>query len=331
MISDYLIRDHEPLYLNEGASRSELELKKLEAIASLVSKDDKERIARDVRLLRAGIQGEQRIVFELRNSHYPLVFIHDLCLEYEGTTAQIDFLVVSPVNTYVIECKNLVGDIEIDGSGSFIRTFGRGRYRKREGIYSPITQNKRHVELIKAILRSELGKVMRFAQQFILDDCYHSVVVLANEKSLLFADDAPREIRDQVIRADRLIEHIKQVDKAYARKNGRDTFKQVRRRAKNWLKRGKPMQSGVASKYQIVESVPHAQVQTPSKSSVSSVQVKHTGATGSLEQPACPLCGAPMVVRTARYGKYKGNRFWGCSNYGKNGCKGIVNMEGNSQ
>ena len=206
MLSEYFIREHEPLFLNEGTSQFELELKKLEAIAPLVADDDRERIERDIRLYRAGIAGEQRIAFELCNSHYPLVFIHDLHLGFEGTEAQIDYLVVTPCNTIVIECKNMVGDIEINRDGAFIRTFGKGVRRRREGIYSPITQNKRHVELLKAIVRSQRGKAIQFAQQFFLDDYYHSVVVLANDKSLLLGSEAPDEVRRQVIRADQLIE-----------------------------------------------------------------------------------------------------------------------------
>jgi restriction system protein len=37
--------------------------------------------------------------------------------------------------------------------------------------------------------------------------------------------------------------------------------------------------------------------------------------------PACPLCGKPMVQRTARRGANAGNQFWGCSVFPT--CKGI--------
>lgn len=36
--------------------------------------------------------------------------------------------------------------------------------------------------------------------------------------------------------------------------------------------------------------------------------------------PACPACGKPMVLRTARKGKHAGSQFWGCAGYPK--CKG---------
>ncbi len=40
--------------------------------------------------------------------------IHDLCLEKDDLSAQIDFLICTRKHIYIIECKNLYGNIEID-------------------------------------------------------------------------------------------------------------------------------------------------------------------------------------------------------------------------
>ena len=40
--------------------------------------------------------------------------------------------------------------------------------------------------------------------------------------------------------------------------------------------------------------------------------------------PACPKCGKPMVLRTAKSGKNVGQQFWGCSAYPD--CKGVVKV-----
>jgi len=45
------------------------------------------------------------------------------------------------------------------------------------------------------------------------------------------------------------------------------------------------------------------------------------GAAGA-PRPACPLCGAAMVLRTAKRGANAGNSFYGCSHYPQ--CRGIV-------
>ena len=41
----------------------------------------------------------------------------------------------------------------------------------------------------------------------------------------------------------------------------------------------------------------------------------------------CPICGAEMVVRTAKSGPYAGQRFWGCTGYPH--CRGILPYDGN--
>lgn len=42
--------------------------------------------------------------------------------------------------------------------------------------------------------------------------------------------------------------------------------------------------------------------------------------TSSGISPACPLCGYPMALRTAKRGAYAGSSFYGCTRYP--GCKG---------
>lgn len=43
------------------------------------------------------------------------------------------------------------------------------------------------------------------------------------------------------------------------------------------------------------------------------------------DMPTCPICGASMKRRTARYGPHAGQDFWGCSKYPN--CKGIRNID----
>ena len=105
------------------------------------------------------------------------------------------------------------GNIKINSFGDFIRTVSFGRRTKKEGIYSPITQNRRHLELIKQIRGAEKGNFLSkalFKKNFYNN--YRSVVVLANPKTVLNARYAKKEVRDQVIRADQLAEYIRKAD-----------------------------------------------------------------------------------------------------------------------
>lgn len=42
---------------------------------------------------------------------------------------------------------------------------------------------------------------------------------------------------------------------------------------------------------------------------------RHRERAASASVPVCKRCGARMVLRTAQSGVYKGQKFWGCSNY----------------
>ena len=319
MLSGLFDNKQKPLFLNEGAFHSELVLQKMEALRSVVDERDAERLERDIALAKSGIVGEKRVAFELKNAHYPLVFLHDLNLEHEGATAQIDFLVISPYNAFVLECKNLVGDIKVQRDGSFIRTFESGARRRREAIYSPVTQNARHVELMKAIIRAENGKLISGLIAGMLDSYFHSVVVLANDKTVVSMTGAPAEVRRRVVRLDALVDHIKKADQVSKKTSERDSFTRMQRSAQGWLKRSKPLQVDLAGKYAI----------KPVRNEADGSEAQ--GQSESVQQgevPICPVCGSPMQLRTARHGAHKGQQFWGCSTYWATRCPGIVEVEG---
>lgn len=59
----------------------------------------------------------------------PMLVLHNLFLEVDGLTAQIDYLIITKKLTIILECKNLIGNIEVNSKGEFIRTSNiNGRY-----------------------------------------------------------------------------------------------------------------------------------------------------------------------------------------------------------
>ena len=42
--------------------------------------------------------------------------------------------------------------------------------------------------------------------------------------------------------------------------------------------------------------------------------------------PDCPICGSKMIERTAKRGARKGKKFWGCSEWSKTKCGGIIDI-----
>ena len=52
------------------------------------------------------------------------------------------------------------------------------------------------------------------------------------------------------------------------------------------------------------------------------VQKSATSSAPAEPKVSCPKCGSNMVLRTAKKGKFTGQKFWGCSGF--SGCKSIV-------
>jgi len=200
----------EPIFLKANQSA----IKQLEALnlyLTTAPNEIKEIIQKDIKFIKYGLNGESNIEFELKNSHLPMYVIHDLVLSYQGNTSQIDYLIIAKSGIYCIECKNLIGDIEINSRDEFIRSYRINGKLIKEALYSPITQNERHYQLIKTIRLAEQTNVIQkfFVDQY-FDTYNYSLVVIANPKSILNTKYARKEIKDKVIRADQLVNRIKE-------------------------------------------------------------------------------------------------------------------------
>lgn len=207
MLSTKKLSFDKPEFIKEFSDKN-AQIQYLEMLLSRV--DDKEtqkQVESDLKLFRYGMIGEEKVAYELKNSHMPILVLHNLYLSFNDLNAQIDYLVIDQGFILVIECKNMVGDIEIKNTGEFIRHFknSSGKYYKKEGMYSPIAQNEKHIELIKDILKSE--EVLRGNQV----ECIKHKIVIANEKTILNDKYAKKEIKKQIIRCDMLINSIKKL------------------------------------------------------------------------------------------------------------------------
>lgn len=202
----------EPVFLKENSNIQD-QLEKLKSLEPLLNSEGQAIIKQDIKFLEYGIVGEKSIAFELKNSHLPMYILHDIYLEVGDLSAQIDYLVFTRKICFVIECKNLYGDIEINSAGDFIRTTEFGGRKKKEGIYSPITQNQRHLELMKKLkVQNKSNILIKHMVEKYFEQSHKSVVVLANPKTVLNAKFTKKELKEKVIRVDQLINYIKDMN-----------------------------------------------------------------------------------------------------------------------
>ncbi len=250
-----------PVFLKE-TSDVDTYISKLQQLLSKVDAENAVLINKQINIANSGRYGESNIAFELKNSGIDMYILHDIYLEYGDLSAQIDYLVVTRKHIYIIECKNLIGNIEIDNTGAFIRKYMLSEKYIKEGIYSPITQNQRHLQVLKEVRKNCMGNfVLKKIFEKNFEKNYQSIVVLANPKTCLDAKYAPAEIKQQVIRADQLISYIKKKDNESKDEMNNDTMLEL---AKFYLEQDKPERSDYTQKYEklvqdINKSNPEAQ------------------------------------------------------------------------
>lgn len=247
---DLLNKMRTPIFLKEDSDTQKY-IQNLKDIKEQSDGNIKSIIDKEIRLASSGLTGEDNIAFELKNCDMPIYVLRDLHIECDDVSAQIDYAVVTKKFILFIECKNLIGDIEIDSQGNFIRTYELYGKKIREGIYSPITQNQRHLDVMKRIMISKQpNKIMEFAAEKLFNSMYKSVVVLANPKTILDDKFAPKSVKDKVIRADQLGTYIKNIYKSSKEPICND--KQLLAQAENLLSKHKPNETDYIKKYQTI-------------------------------------------------------------------------------
>ncbi len=337
----------EVIILKESNNAKEY-LTKLEELQKTVSNDSPlyKKIDNEISIVKAGILGEERILFELKNSGMDLVVLHDICLvDAEGNSAQIDFIVITPYVRVFIECKNLFGNIEITRQGEFIRTVTYGGKRHIEGLYSPITQNERHMQVFKNCWGEGEGTIRRLAFEKFFDYYNKSLIVLANPKTILNAQYAPIDIKSKVIRSDQLIATLKafktsdKFNKKDMLNGGEHILSMTREDRKDYIDRFIALKESLDDESRPnspSETGPGSESETNTEEKRNSDSVAESTATSPVstaeaskiealpKEKLCPRCGSKLVLRTAKRGNYVGNQFWGCSQYPK--CRYIENL-----
>ena len=301
-----------PVFLKESSDAEDF----IEKMKSLSAKADgklKDKIEKEISAAEAGLRGERQIAYELKNSGMDMFIAHDLYLEKNDLSAQIDFLVVTRKHVFVIECKNLYGNIEVDDKGNFIRHKGLGKFYRKEGFTSPVSQNERHLNVLKQIRKEYKTNVV--TQTIFLEKvfplAYRSIVVLANPKTILNDKNAPKEVRDVVIRLDQLVSYIKKIEEQD------DIYKsseaEMRELIDCFMKHSSPNKSDYSKKYE--ELLAEKTIDEPQGDE--KYMPPELRQAAQVSDKKCPRCGSPLVLRTTKKGENAGKQFWGCSAFPK--------------
>ncbi|XQY91620.1 HRDC domain-containing protein [Metabacillus sp. HB246100] len=175
-------------------------------LTSLLEKKDAtidcKKVESHLKLFSIGQTGEKNVLFELQHSMLPMVVLHDVYLEYEHYSAQLDFVILTHKFVMVLEVKKFFGNIHVTEKGEFQRVITKNdKIINKEGMYSPINQVERHVVILEKLLKDK----------GIIESCpVKYAVTFANPKTILdISKHAPATIQSSVIRHDQIKTFIK--------------------------------------------------------------------------------------------------------------------------
>lgn len=194
----------EPILLKESNHLKE----EYDYVKNLIKVNNNPKLKLKLKQLECGLIGEENVLYELKHSHIPMYILHDINLEYLGFKCQIDYIIVTRNYIYIIESKNLFGNIKIDCNGSFIRSYEYNNKEYEEGVYSPIEQNMKHLQLLKIIGYENKNMIDKLIFDKLFFEYYKSLVVLSNPKTILDDSEARDDIKNKVVKIDNLINYI---------------------------------------------------------------------------------------------------------------------------
>ncbi len=279
------------------------QLKALEALrgrADLTQSQRKE-IDEELWTLKAGARGEKEAAYHLDFLFGDLKWtavIHDLRIEHKGRVAQIDHLILNRLmEVHVLESKNFSGEVQVSADGEWeIET----RYGWR-GMLSPIEQNRRHIEVLKAYIRDN-DLAPRRAGFLSLKPDFHNWVLVSPRCQLKKCSEGYQN----VVKMDMFVRRFeKQIDEgpslsdlvSIAKVVGTDTLFAF---ADSLVAGHRPARFDYPARFSLAE---------PALVNNIAPVVRATEATKASSSKECQGCGAALEPKVIAFCRYNSRRF----------------------
>ena len=159
-------------------------------------------------MVKKGLDGENEIAYQLKKANIGMYVLRDVKVKFQDLTAQIDYVIITPIYTYLVECKNLIGNITVTEKGDFIREYTINGKKIKKGMYSPLRQVEAQREVLRKIWESRSSKIRKLLASNYFNNYRRVLVVAANQDTILNTKNAPKEMKYKIIRADALIKQL---------------------------------------------------------------------------------------------------------------------------
>lgn len=136
-----------------------------------------QQIEQEIRKIKAGIKGEAEAAYEMSVyfGHANFAVLHDIRLEHDGITAQIDHLIIGRLlDIWVCESKHFSEGVAINEYGEFCAFYAGKPY----GVGSPIAQNEKHILMLQRLLKAK-KIVMPTRLGVTISPVFHSLILVS--------------------------------------------------------------------------------------------------------------------------------------------------------
>lgn len=138
---------------------------------------DKE-YTRRIKNARYGIEGEDRVNYQLMNVELPIVCISDLRVSEEFGSAQADFVIISSRKIIIVEVKNLYGSVKVTKNQEVIRLIPRINFIEEEGMGNPFIQVENQRKVFENLIK-----------QNYLGYQIESLIVMGNPRTAIYFEE----------------------------------------------------------------------------------------------------------------------------------------------
>lgn len=260
-------------------------------------------IAKDLKTLEKGYLAEKENAWYL-DFHFKdkdrFVLLHDIRIEHNGTSAQIDHLLVAPIGITILESKSTTGLLTINNDNSI-----SVKYPKNIKTFpNPLEQNNRHQKVLSDFLNDTFDVSARFK---LMGGIYIEHKVLIHPETTVTNENLPEGFERSDSFATKRNEEIDKMNpaKVLLRSVTLMPKEMVRELAKHIAKAHKPVKFDYTQKYKISKPA-------PGEETLDTIP----------EEKQCPRCNEGTLVKRKRKSKkfgsqYESDEFLGCSNYPK--------------
>ena len=230
----------------------------------------------------------------------------------DGTTSEIDVILIHSTGIFVVESKNYSGWIfGNEKSKMWTQTLSNGRGRSiKERFYNPIMQNKTHIKWLKNQVGNNIPvySIIAFSERCELKD----ITVESQDVKVIkrqFISGTVKYLGNKSLLSLSGMDISRVYEMLYPYTQTTEFEKQKHIENIHTVKR--------KSEPQTIQEVKKT-VQFPVKQQAEDIdKAQIWPADKEEDKRLCPKCGAEVVLRTAKKGEHKGEQFYGCSRFPK--------------